>query len=82
VFKDGERLLAEAEQMAEDETVRFRIQVATLPVWHGQLVTNRVTGDEKKALLRRFLAIARKAGISNISEGKSLNDWAKEMGGE
>ena len=82
VFKDGERLLAEAEQMPEDETVRFRIQVATLPVWHGQLVTNRVTGDEKKALLRRFLAIARKAGISNISEGKSLNDWAKEMGGE
>ena len=82
VFKDGERLLAEAEQMAEDETVRFRVQVATLPVWHGQLVTNRVTGDEKKALLRRFLAIARKAGISNISEGKSLNDWAKEMGGE
>ncbi len=82
VFKDGERLLAEAEQMAEDETVRFRVQVATLPVWYGQLVTNRVTGDERKALLRRFLAIARKAGISNISEGKSLNDWAKELGGE
>jgi hypothetical protein len=33
-------------------------------------------------LLRRFLSIARKAGITNISEGRSLNDWAKRMGAE
>jgi len=41
-----------------------------------------VTGDERKELARQFVAIARKAGISNISEGKALDVWAKEMGVE
>ena len=33
-------------------------------------------------LLRRFLQVARKAKISHISEGKSLDAWAKGMGAE
>ena len=61
---------------------RFRAQVARLPIWYVKLATNRVTGDAKAELLRRFLSIARKAGITNISEGSSLNDWAKRMGAE
>jgi hypothetical protein len=31
-------------------------------------------------LLKTFLEIACKAGISNISESESLDTWAKEMG--
>ena len=82
VFKEGERLLNEAEQMADDETIRFRVQVARLPVWYGKLASGRVAGDERKELARQFVAIARKAGISNISESKALDTWAKEMGVE
>src|SRR5439155_438422 len=33
-------------------------------------------------LAKRFVAIARKAGISNISERKSLDAWAKTLGVE
>jgi hypothetical protein len=30
-------------------------------------------------LLAKFLEVSRKAGISNISESQSLDDWAKKM---
>jgi hypothetical protein len=82
VYREGERLLDEAETLADDDTIRFRVQVTRLPVWYGKLASGRVTGEDRKALRRQFLAIARKAGISNISESKALDTWAKEMGEE
>ena len=78
----AEELLDEAERLAGDDTIRFRVEVARLPIWYVELATNRVTGDAKAELLRHFLAVARQAGISNISEGRSLDDWAKQMGAE
>ena len=56
------------------------MQVARLPVWYVQLVTDRVTGDARADLLRRFVETARKAGISHISEGQGFEAWAKNMG--
>jgi hypothetical protein len=50
-----------------------------LPIQYVQLVTKRVKGEERAALLKRFLEVARKAGISNISEGQSLEQWATKM---
>ncbi|HYV29091.1 MAG TPA: DUF4838 domain-containing protein [Candidatus Eisenbacteria bacterium] len=72
-------IFTRAEQSAENDAVRFRVQVAQLPIWYVQIATDRVTGDARIALLDKFLVIARKAGISNISESKSLDDWAKKM---
>jgi hypothetical protein len=34
-----------------------------------QIATDRVSGDARSDLVKRFVAIADKAGISNISEG-------------
>jgi Alpha-glucuronidase len=82
-FLDGaERLFDEAERLAESEEIRFRVQVARLPVWYVKLATNRVTGDERADLLRKFLSIARKAGITHIREWQTLDDWAKKVGAE
>ena len=72
-------LFADAEQLAENDDVRLRVAIATLPIWYVELVTNRVTGQKRTDLLKRFLEVARKAGITNISEGSSLDDWAKSM---
>ena len=77
--KSADALLAEAEQAAENDTMRFRVQVARLPVWYVQLATNRVTGEARTALLAHFLEIARRAGISHISEGQALEAWAKDF---
>ena len=78
----AERIFEVAERLADDETVRFRVQVAHLPVQYVRLVTDRDTGDERAALLRRFLDVSRKAGVSHISEGMTLDEWAKKMGAE
>ena len=78
----GEKLLDEAEQLAENDDVRFRVQVARLPVWYTKIANNRISGEAKKELTRRFVGIARKAGVSNINEGTSLDDWAKKQGVE
>ena len=75
----ADEIFNRAERDAESETVRFRVQVARLPIWYVQIATNRVTDDARTALLEKFLAIARKAGISNISESHSLDDWAKKQ---
>jgi hypothetical protein len=32
--------------------------------------------------VKKFLAIARQAGISHISEGQTLDAWAKKMGAD
>ena len=82
VMNAGEKILDEAEQLAENDAVRFRVQVARLPVWYVKIAAYRVTDDARTDLAKRFIAIARKAGISNISEGKSLDEWAKKLGVE
>jgi hypothetical protein len=65
-------LFDEAERLADSDEIRFRVQVARLPIWYVKLATNRVTGDERADLLRKFLAVARKAGITHIANG---NRW-------
>jgi hypothetical protein len=82
VLEAGERLLGEAERLAESDEIRFRIQMARLPVWYVQLATNRVTGEKRRELLRQFLKIARRGGLSHISEHRPLEDWARIMESE
>jgi len=81
-LRRAEQILDEAERLTDNDTHRFHVRVARLPIWYVNLATNRVTGVAKADLLRRFLSIARKAGITNVSEGRSLDDWAKQMGAE
>jgi hypothetical protein len=78
-LSQSDQELARGEQEAKDETTRFCVQVARLPIWYVQLATNRTNAEDRSALLNKFLEIARKAGVSNISESRSLEDWAKKM---
>jgi hypothetical protein len=80
-LREAERILDSAEQRANDEDVRARVRIARLPVWYVKIATNRVSGEERTELIRRFLTVARSAGISNISESTTLNDWARKVGG-
>jgi len=73
----AEKLFDEAERLADNPDVRFRVQTARLPIWYVKLATNRVSGDDRSAMLNRFLTVARQAGISHISEARSLDDWSR-----
>ena len=75
----ADEILTRAETASQDDAVRFRVQVARLPVWYVQLATGRVSGSGRADLLTRFLEVARKAGVSNISESQSLDAWAKKI---
>lgn len=79
-LSEATKIFDAAEQAAQDDSVRFRVQIARLPIEYVKLDTQRVQGDARSALLTRFLEVARKAGISNISESTSLDAWAKKMG--
>jgi hypothetical protein len=68
-------VLDEAESEAADEVVRERVRVARLPIQYVLLETGRVKGPDRARTLEAFLAVARKAGISNIRESQSLEDW-------
>jgi len=78
----AKELLNQAEQLAGHDPEQLRVQVARLPIWYVKLAANRVTGEARDELLQRFLEIARKAGISNISEGQGLEQWAEKMKGK
>lgn len=81
-LEEAEKLFDEAERLADNEEIRFRIQVARLPVWYVKLAAKRVRGEKRLKLLRSFLEIARRAGITHISEAVKLDDWAERMGKE
>ncbi len=76
----GEKILDEAEELAENEEIRFRVQVAKLPIWYVKIAARQVKGEARKELARRFVTLARKAGVSNISESKPLDEWEKQLG--
>jgi hypothetical protein len=82
MLNQAKQILDDAERAADNEEVRFRVQVARLPEWYVRLATGRVTGEERTELLNRFVETARKAGVSNVNESTSLNDWAKKQGVE
>src|SRR5207253_2422222 len=71
VMNAGEKILTEAEAVAENDEIRFRVQVAQLPVWYVKIANERVSGEARTNLVKQFVAIARKAGISNVSESTS-----------
>ena len=75
----ADKLFTQAEAAAENDMVRARVRTARLPVWYVQIVTDQAAGDTRADRLRQFLEGARKAGISHISEGQGLEDWAAKM---
>lgn len=75
---EADQLLAETEGKVEGAQ-RTRVSVARLPIWYVQLARNLVPAQDRPARLKRFLEVARGAGISNISEARTLDDWAAKM---
>jgi len=79
VLEKADQLFDEAEKMADSEEIRLRVKVARLPIQYVILVTNRLERDDRKKLLDEFVTIARKVGLTHISERKTLEDWIKEQ---
>jgi len=63
----NDAFVAAADKLLEGDDPR--LEVARLPIWYLQ----------RPIPLAKFLAVARRAGISNISEGQTLDAWAAKQ---
>jgi hypothetical protein len=78
-LKSATGLFDEAEAIAEDDARRFRVQVARLPIEYVLIATGFLKGQKRADLIRQFLKTARAAGVSHISEGQGLEEWAASL---
>jgi hypothetical protein len=91
VLSRAESLFDEAEKaVAAKPEVLHRVQVARLPVSYVRIARlleqlrqpagpSEADRETLKALFESFDAVARKEGISRISEGRSYEDWASRV---
>ena len=63
-------LYDQAEDLAENDTIRERVERDRLPILYVQLCRGKAfTGDAYPKILSRFETIARRIGQTNILEG-------------
>ena len=78
-------LLDKAEEMAQSDEVRRRVQLEQLPVMYVKLMQGpEVTGDEYAEVLAGFEEIARREDVALLNEGPpdlrdKLNMWRERL---
>jgi hypothetical protein len=80
IIDRAEHLFDRAEVLAENDEVRERIRVARLPIRYV-LISRRPDDPNRERLIDQFAAVAERAGITNISEGKTLEAWLADVRG-
>jgi len=71
-----------AEAAPLPEPFRARVHTARLPIWYVQIATGRVRGADRSRVFDLFVEGARRAGVTDVSEGRTLNDWAEKEKGK
>jgi len=80
IIQRAEELFDEAEEVADDEDVLHRIQVARLPIQYVQISTLPETNPKRAAIIDKFFKVVDKTGITNISEGRSMAQYKEMLG--
>jgi hypothetical protein len=76
LVRRARELFEEALLLADDEEVLKRVQVARLPVIYLQMAREP---HLRPTLLPGFMAVAKEAGIAQISEGRPLEETEKSL---
>ena len=80
IIQRSDELFDEAEKLADDEDVLHRIQVARLPIQYVQISTLSETDPKRTTIINKFFKVVDKAGITNISEGRSIAQYKEMLG--
>ncbi len=81
VLRHADGLWAHALRFRQDPETDFRVQVASLPIKYVHIMRMK-PGPARIELLDQFMAIAKKKGITRISEGRMLEDWENAVRGQ
>jgi pyruvate/oxaloacetate carboxyltransferase len=82
IIQRANELFDEAERLADDEEVLHRVRVARLPIQYVQISTLPKDDPKRQKLIDRFFEVVDKAGITNISEGRSMQQYREMLKGE
>jgi len=76
----AEELFDKAEKLADNDEVLARVLVARLPIQYVR-ISNLSADDPKRAqIIEKFFDVVDKEGITNISEGMSMEAYKKSLG--
>ena len=84
-LKEATRRFDEAEKLAENQQVLWRVERARLPIMYVKLARGpEFVGDSYGAVLKRFEIIARRIGLTHLREGEpdldeKLKDWKNQL---
>lgn len=79
----ADEIFDQAEELAESEEIRHRVEYARLPIMYVQLSRSpEFVGEGYKAILERFEKIARREKVTHLREGgpdleEKLEAWSK-----
>jgi hypothetical protein len=82
IIQRANELFDEAERLADDDDVLHRVRVARLPIQYVQISTLPKDDPKRQKLIDQFFEVADKAGITNISEGRSMEQYKEMLKGE
>jgi len=80
IIQRSNELFDEAEKLADDEDVLHRVQVARLPVQYVQISTLPEIDPKRAAIIDKFFKVVGEAGITNISEGRNMEQYKEAIG--
>ncbi|MGB9597365.1 MAG: hypothetical protein ACPL7B_13880, partial [Candidatus Poribacteria bacterium] len=79
-MKIAEKLFDEAEKLADSDDILARVLVARLPIQYVR-ISNLPQDDPKRSeIIKKFIEVVDKEGITNISEGMSMEAYKKALG--
>ena len=79
IVQRAEELFDEAERLADDEDVLHRVQVARLPMQYVRISTLPEDDPKRAAIIDNFFKVVDKAGITNISEGRTMAQYKEAI---
>ncbi|MBM3239759.1 DUF4838 domain-containing protein [Candidatus Poribacteria bacterium] len=82
IIQRANELFDEAERLADDDDVLHRVYVARLPIQYVQISTLPKDDSKRQKLIDRFFKVSDKAGITNISEGRSMQQYREMIKGK
>jgi hypothetical protein len=77
VIERGDALLSEAESILKSPEIRERVELLRLPMQFIR-IRRMDDGSRRQNLIERFRATAKRAGITQIAEGYSLDRWIEQ----
>lgn len=79
IIRKAEELFDKAEILADNEEILERIRIARLPIEYVKLSTMPLNYPHREELIEEFFAKLEKVGITQIREGKTLEESKRMM---